>query len=213
MADAGHQGRRPSSTQRATRRADVASTDGRIVGGRAPTSTAATIARRRRLRASRPASSTSTPTCASPARRRPRRSRPAAGPPRSAASPRSSPCPTPTPAIDSRGVVREVLDARPARRAVRRARGRGHHRRPGGRAAGAAGRDGRARRAALHRRRHRRAGRPPDAPGAGVRRAASASSLAQHCEDDGLAAGRRTCTRGSGRAASASPASRPRPRS
>ena len=47
---------------------------------------------------SRPASSTSTPTCASPAGRRPRRSRPARGPRPSAASPRSSsPCPTPSP--------------------------------------------------------------------------------------------------------------------
>ena len=37
-------------------------------------------------------------------------------------------------------------------------------------------------------------------------------TLAQHCEDAALAAAA-TCTRGSGRAASASPVSRPRPRS
>ena len=90
---------------------------------------------------------------------------------------------------------------------VRRARGGRHHRRPGGRAAGADGRDGRPRRAPLHRRRHRRAGRPPHAPGPGVRRPASASTLAQHCEDDARWPAAATCTRGSGRAASASPAS------
>ncbi len=38
-------------------------------------------------------------------------------------------------------------------------------------------------------------------------------TLAQHCEDAALAAGAATCTRGRGRAASASPGSRRRPRS
>ena len=75
-------------------------------------------------------------------------------PPRSAATPRSSPCPTPTPAIDSRGVVREVLELGP-RRAVRRARSPGPSPSAGrGEQLAPHGRDGRARRAALHRRRH-----------------------------------------------------------
>ena len=43
--------------------------------------------------------------------------------------------------------------------------------------------------------------------------AASASTLAQHCEDDGARRAAATCTRASGRAGSASPACRPRPRS
>ena len=60
-----------------------------VAGGRRASSTPAGAS-------SRPAWSTSTPTCASPAGRRPRRSRPAPGPPRSAGTPRSSPCPTPT---------------------------------------------------------------------------------------------------------------------
>ena len=49
-------------------------------------------------------------------------------PRRSAASPRSSPCRTPSPPIDDAAVVREVLDLG-ARRAVRRARRRRDHRR------------------------------------------------------------------------------------
>ena len=81
-----------------------------------------------------------------------------------------------------------------------------------GRAAGADGRDGRPRRAPLHRRRQRRAGRPPDAPGPRVRRRASASPWPSTARTTRWPAAA-TCTRGSGRAASASPASRPRPRS
>ena len=46
-----------------------------------------------------------------------------------------------------------------------------------------------ARRAPLHRRRQRRAGRPPHAPGHGVRQRPRASTLAQHCEIEALAAG------------------------
>ena len=48
-----------------------------------------------------------------------------------------------------------------------------------------------ARRPDLHRRRHRRAGRPADAPGARVRRRASGVTLAQHCETTSLSEG--TC--------------------
>ena len=97
--------------------------------------------------------------------------------------------PNTDPAIDRAGVVREVLELGRTAPCDVRTVGR-HHRRPGGRAARAAGRDGRARRAALHRRRHRRAGRPAHAPGPGVRRRPAAGVvLAQHCEDPVLSAG------------------------
>ena len=93
-----------------------------------------------------PAWSTCTPTCASRAARTPRPSRPARGPPRSAASPPCSRWPTPTrsptpPASSSRS---GGSAARPG--CVRRAAGRRRHRRPGGRAARRARRDGRLRR-------------------------------------------------------------------
>ena len=78
--------------------------------------------------------------------------------------------PNTEPAIDYAAVVREVQELGRAAALCDVARRRCHHRRPGRRAAGADGRDGRARRAAVHRRRHRRAGRPPHAPGPGVRR-------------------------------------------
>ena len=190
MADAGDPGRRRWSTPPAGARADVA---GRATAGssarRAPTSTAATRARRRRLR--RRARPGRPPHPPAPARagRRPRRSRPA----RRAAALGGYTAVVAMPNTDAghRLAARGPRGARPRRDGALCDVhvGRRHHRRPGGRAAGADGRDGGARRAALHRRRHRRAGRPADAPGPRVRRAASASMLAQHCEDEALAGG------------------------
>ena len=84
-----------------------------------------------------PASSTSTPTCASPATRRPRRSRPAAAPPRSAGTPRSWPCPTPS-RPSTRAVVEFVRCSELGRAGLCDVQPAGcHHRRPRRRAAGA----------------------------------------------------------------------------
>ena len=66
--------------------------------------------------------------------------------------------------------------------AVRRARRGRHHAGSCGRPARADGRDGRPGRSHLHRRRSRRAGRPPDAPSPRVRRRGLGVTLAQHCE-------------------------------
>ena len=127
-----------------------------------------------------------------------------AGPPRSAATPRSSPCRTPSRPSTRAAMVREVLDLGRAALCDVHVAGR-HHRRPGGEKLAPMAEmaalgvrlftdDGRG-----------RAGRPADAAGARVRQPTSGVMLAQHCEDEALAAGRRTCTRGSGRAGSACP--------
>ena len=109
----------------------------------------------------------------SPARRRPRPSRPAAGPRRSAASPRSSPCPTPTPAIDS--AARGPRGAR-ARRARRCATCTPPAPSPSAGRASSWRRWPRWPRSACGSSptTARRAGQPAHAPGAGVRRRASA---------------------------------------
>ena len=173
MSTADH--RRPGHRRRpANDAATSRSTDGRSseVGDATRAGCRRPGARRRRPASSARASSTCTCTCASRAGRRPRPSRPAAGPRRSADSPRSWPCPTPTrPTTASRWSTScarqgeraglcEVLPsgsitvgragetAHPVRRARRR------------------------RRAALHRRRQRRAGSAAHAPGARVRRRA-----------------------------------------
>ena len=102
---------------------------------------------------------------------------------------RGAPCPTPR-----RRSTRRPSSARcwswPRRRVLPRRAGGGRitEGRRGERLAPVR-RDGRARRADVHRRRRRGAGRPAHAPGAGVRPAASACSLAQHCEDRALAGG------------------------
>ena len=96
--------------------------------------------------------------------------------------------------------------ARPRRAPVRRPHLRRHHRGAGRRAAGPPRRDGRARRALLHRRRRRRGRRPPDAPRPRVRRRRSArgsswpSTARTRCWPR---AG--TCTRASGRPVSGIP--------
>ena len=69
-----------------------------------------------------------------------------------------------------------------------------------------------ARRAPLHRRRQRRAGRPAHAPGHGVRRRPRRHAWPSTARSTRWPRAA-TCTRGSGRPGSASPASRPRPRS
>ena len=90
---------------RRARRPTCSSRDGHVV------EVGAGLARRRAtldavgLRRRARASSTCTCTCASRAARTPRRSRPARAPPRSAASPRSSRCRTPTPPLDDPAVV------------------------------------------------------------------------------------------------------------
>ena len=112
-----------------------------------------------------------------------------AGPPPSAATRASSPCRTPTPAIDHAGIVREVLELGDAPPCDVRTSGAITVGRAGG-AARPDRRDGRARRAALHRRRRRRRGRPPHAAGDGVRASLLGVVLAQHCEDPVLSAGR-----------------------
>ncbi len=112
--------------QTGERRADVAIDDGRIVEvgrrtGRRPrrsTPRAASFPR---------ASSTCTCTCASRAAKKPRRSRPAAAPPRSAGSPRSSRCRTPSPRRTSLAVIEFVRAQGPTCRVVRGAPGRLHH--------------------------------------------------------------------------------------
>ena len=144
--------------------------------------------RRRRLRGQPRASSTCTPTCASRARRRPRPSRPAPGPRRSAATRASSPCPTPsrpstTPASCARCSSSGATAPCDVRTSGAITVGRA------GEQLAPARRDGRARRAVLHRRRRRRA----DARL--MRRALEYAAslpgvvLAQHCEDPVLSAG------------------------
>ena len=128
-------------------------------------------------------------TSASRARRRPRRSRPARGRPRSAASRAVVAMPNTTPAIDCAGVVREVLELGRRPRCATSAR----------RGAITVGRAGEqlapmaemadARRAALHRRRHRACRTPGSCAGRSSTPRGLGVTLAQHCEDDG--AGRR----------------------
>ena len=155
---------------------------------------------------SRPAWSTCTPICASRAARRPRRSRPGPGPRPSAATPPSWPCPTPSRPIDCAAVVREVLDLGAGACCDVR-RGRGHHRRAGqGTPAGPDGRDGRPRGADLHRRRRPACRTPGSCGGPSSTPRGSASPWPSTARTPRWPAAA-TCTRGSGRAASASPAS------
>ena len=194
-----------SSTRPASARADVRRRRRRSHrrGRRRPRRRRRDRARRRRLR--RRARARRPPRA--PPRARPRGGRDdrdrRRAPPRSAATPRSCAMPNTEPPLDDAAVVREVLDlgARPrcatcaSAGAITDGRAR--------RGARADGRDGRARRAHLHRRRRLRAGRPADAPGARVRRRPR-----RHARP--ALRGRRrsppagTCTRASGRAGSAS---------
>ena len=121
--------------------------------------------------------------------------------------------PNTIPAIDHAGVVREVLElGRTAPCDVRTSGAITVG--PGRRAARPARRDGRARRAVLHRRRRRRRRRPPDAPGDGVRRRARQGRRPGPALRGPGAGGRRPHARGGvvvpPRASRASP---PRPRS
>ena len=141
-------------------------------------------ARRRRAASSRPGSSTCTCTCASRATRRPRRSRPARAPRRSAGSPRSSRCRTPTPPLDDAAVVgvgaragRAAGCATWCRRAASRRAAPGEQLAPMGELL-------RPRRADLHRRRRLRRRRRRDAARARVRaRRCPGAVVAQHAED------------------------------
>ena len=119
--DARHPGRTGHRRHRRARRRRASSTTA-ASSRSGPTSTATRVLDAAGA-SSRPASSTSTCTSASRAGRRPRRSRPAAGPRRSAASPRSSPCRTPTRRSTAPSVVREVLDLGPRRSCDVRAAG------------------------------------------------------------------------------------------
>ena len=115
-------------------------------------------------------SSTSTCTCASRAWRRPRPSRPVRAPPRSAGSPRSSRCRTPSPRSTTPPSSPSVLAA--GERAACDVVVVGlHHQGPRRRSARADGRAARPRRAHLHRRRRVRRRRRRDAPRARVLRA------------------------------------------
>ena len=125
--------------------------------------------RRRPAASWRPGWSTCTPICASRAARRPRRSRPAARAAALGGYTAVVAMPNTEPAIDTRGRgprgprtsgAGACCDVRVAGR---------HHRRAAGPPAGPDGRDGGPRGAPLHRRRHRRAGRPAHAAGPGVR--------------------------------------------
>ena len=122
------------------------------------------------------------------AARRPRRSRPAPAPRPSAATPRSSPCPTPSrPSTAPPSCARCSTWAR--RRLCDVRVGGRHHRGPGGRAAGADGRDGRPRRAPLHRRRQPACRTPASCAGPSSTPPRLGVTLAQHCEDAALAGG------------------------
>ena len=169
--------RRDVVDEHGERRADVLVEGGRSSSPSSPIDgrRGATRARRRRDASSRPGSSICTPTCASRAASRPRRSRPAHGRRRSAATPRSSRCRTPTPAIDSRVGRPRRARPRPRARSSRspsparsRSGARGEQPRPDGG-------DGRARRAPLHRRRPRRPGRRRSCAGRSSTPATSAS--------------------------------------
>ena len=153
-ADLRHPRRSRSSTRRGERDRRRARAR-RVTSSRsAPGLTRRRDARRVAAASSRPASSTSTCTCASRAWRRPRPSRPARAPPRSAGSPPSSRCRTPTPALDDPAVVASVLAAGEHARVRRGVAGcitKGR----AGRGARADGGAARPRRADLHRRRRR----------------------------------------------------------
>ena len=174
--------RRAPGRRASSRTARIAGGGRRASTGRRRSSTPAAAWWRR-------AWSTSTPTCASRARRRPRRSRPA---PRAAA----------LGGFTVRGGHAQHRPGHRLRRRGPRGAGAGPRRAAATsarRRAITVGRAGEqlapmaeladAGRAALHRRRHRRAGRPADAPGHGVRRGPRASRWPSTARTTALAAG------------------------
>ena len=132
-----------------------------------------------------------------------------ARPRRSGGSPRSCACRTPSPPLDDAAVVAPVLAPGRGRLVRRRIAGCIT---AGARArARADGRAARARRADLHRRRRLRGRRRRDAPRVRVRASLPGAVVAQHAEDP-RSPPAATCTKGRGRAGSASPAARRPPR-